>query len=309
MPPSTIFVTGATGSQGGAVARNLLSSGHIVHAITRNPNTPLSQRLKSLGANIFTGDLDDEFALAAGMQGCTGLFLVVPPANHDTTIKYTRTILDAAKSVDTMQHVIVSTTMGTDRPERLAAWNPDGGMLAMVIKPKIAMEELVRTAGFKYHTILRPGNFMANFIGPKISVVNADLEKTGVYRTSYTRETRIPMIDEADTAKFCVAAFLDPERFNGRAIALASQLCTVDELMEDLNRVSGKPIRACYLSDAEIEEEAAKNSTASWHRFLKDMDCLVDMEEVKAWGIELNTFKGFLERQGGNVKDTFSQVA
>jgi hypothetical protein len=83
----------------------------------------------------------------------------------------------------------------------------------------------------------------------------------------------------------------------------------VDELMEDLNRVSGKPIRACYLSDAEIEEEAAKNSTASWHRFLKDMDCLVDMEEVKAWGIELNTFKGFLERQGGNVKDTFSQVA
>jgi uncharacterized protein YbjT (DUF2867 family) len=182
-------------------------------------------------------------------------------------------------------------------------------MLAMVLKPKIAMEEVVRSAGFKYYTILRPGNFMANFVAPKISVVNPDLEKMGVYRTSYTRETRIPMIDEADIAKFCVKAFADPERFNGKAIALASQLCTVDELMTDLSRVSGKPIRAHYLSDAEIEEEARKNSPASWHRFLSDMDRLVDMEEVKAWGINLNTFGEFLERQNDVVKKTFSQVA
>ncbi|KAF3403255.1 NmrA-like family domain-containing protein 1 [Talaromyces pinophilus] len=307
--PSTIFVTSATGCQGGAVARLLLSSGHTVHAITRDPTSPIALRLQSLGANLFTGSLDDESALAAGMQGCTGLFLVVPPAPHETTIKYTTAILAAAKSVNTITHVVVSTTLGTDRPERMAAWNPDGGMLAMVIKPKIAMEELVRTAEFKTFTILRPGNFMANFVKPKISVVNPELEKTGIYRTSYTRESRIPMIDEADTAKFTVAAFTDPERFNGKAIALASHLCTVGDLVAHLSRVSGKPIRAHYLSDAQIEEEASKNSPASWHRFLKDMDQLVDMEEVKAWGIELSTFRQFLERQSENVKETFSQVA
>lgn len=307
--PSTIFVTGATGCQGGAVARLLLSSGHTVHAITRNPSSPSSLRLQSLGAKLFTGSLDDESTLVAGMQGCKGLFLVVPPAPYDLTIKYTTTILSAAKSVYTITHVVVSTTLGTDRPERMAAWNPEGGMLAMVIKPKIAMEELIRAAEFKHHTILRPGNFMANFVAPKISVVNPDLQKTGVYRTSYTRETRIPMIDEADTAKFTVAAFLDPERFHGKAIALASQLCTVDELVADLSRVSGKSIQAHYLSDAEIEEEASKHSPSSWHRFLIDMDQLVDMEEVKAWGIELDTFGQFLERQSGIVRDTFSQVA
>lgn len=306
---STIFVTGATGCQGGAVARLLLSSGHTVHAITRSPSSPLSLRLQSLGAKLFTGSLDDESALVAGMQGCTGLFLVVPPAPHETTVKYTTAILSAAKSVETITHVVVSTSLGTNRPERMAAWNPEGGILAMVIKPKIAMEELVRDAKFKHYTILRPGNFMANFIAPKISVVNPDLEKTGVYRTSYTRETRIPMIDEADTAKFTVAAVADPERFHGKAISLASQLCTVDELVASLSRVSGKQIKAKYLSDAEIEEEASKNSPASWHRFLSDMDRLVDMEEVRAWGIELNTFEEFLERQSGIVRDTFSQVA
>lgn len=305
----TIFVTGATGCQGGAVARLLLSSGHTVHAITRDPSSPIALRLQSLGANLFTGSLDDESALATGMQGCTGLFLVVPPAPHETTIKYTNTILSAAKSVNTITHVVVSTTLGTDRPERMAAWNSDGGMLAMVIKPKIAMEELVRAADFRHHTILRPGNFMANFVKPKISVVNPDLEKIGVYRTSYTRETRIPMIDEADTAKFAVAAFSDPERFHGKAIAVASQLCTVDQLMTDLSRVSDKLIQAYYLSDAEIKEEASKNSPASWHRFLSDMDRLVDMEEVKAWGIELTTFGQFLERQSEIVKGTFSRVA
>lgn len=310
--PSTIFVTGATGCQGGAVARLLLSTGHAVHAITRNPSSSIALRLQSLGAKLFTGSLDDESALATSMQGCTGLFLVVPPAPHETTIKYTTTILSAAKSVNTITHIVVSTTLGTDRPERLAAWNPDSGFLAMVLKPKIAMEELVVRAAatdFKHHTILRPGNFMANFIKPKISTVNPDLERTGVYRTPFSPQTQIPMIDEADTAKFAVAAFADPARFNGKAVALASQLCTVDEIMEGLSRVSGKPIRAHYLSETEIQEEASKNSPVSWQRFLSDMDRLVDMEEVKAWGIELNTFGEFLERQSEVVKDTFRLVA
>ncbi|EEA22472.1 hypothetical protein TMatcc_001323 [Talaromyces marneffei ATCC 18224] len=306
---STIFVTGATGCQGGAVARLLLSSGYTVHTISRNPNSRQSQHLKSLGANTFTGSLDDESALVVGMKGCIGLFLVIPPAPYETTIKYTTTILAAAKSAKSIQHIVVSTTLGTDRPERMAAWDPNGGMLAMVIKPKIAMEELVCAAGFKYHSILRPGNFMANFVAPKISVVNPELEKKGVYPTSYTRATRIPMIDEADTAKFTLAAFADPERFHGKAIALVSQLCTVDELMADLSRVFGKQIQTHYLSDVEIEEEASENAPATWHRFLKDMDRLVDMEEVKAWGIKLNTFGRFLERQSEIVKETFSQVA
>ncbi|EED15649.1 NAD dependent epimerase/dehydratase, putative [Talaromyces stipitatus ATCC 10500] len=298
MTASTFFVTGATGCQGGAVARQLLSHGHMVHAITRSPDSPASQTLKTLGVKLFTGNLDNEAALQSGMQDCVGLFLVIPPADHNTTIKYTTTILSAAKATGTINNVVVSTTMGTDRPDRLAAWNPE-----------TAMEQLVRTAGFKYYTILRPGNFMANFIGPKIRVVNPDLAITGVYRTSYTRDTLLPMTDEADTAKFCAAAFVCPERFSGRAIAVASELLTVEEIMEGLSRVSGKSISAYYLSDQEIDEAAAKNKPESWHKNLRDMDKLVDMEEVKAWGIGLNTFMDFLQRQCDIVKDTFSQVA
>ena len=40
-----ILVTGATGNQGGAVARELLASGYRVKAMTRNPTSEAAQAL------------------------------------------------------------------------------------------------------------------------------------------------------------------------------------------------------------------------------------------------------------------------
>ena len=47
-----ILVTGATGQQGGAVARELLARGHKVRAMTRNPDGPKAKALADLGATV-----------------------------------------------------------------------------------------------------------------------------------------------------------------------------------------------------------------------------------------------------------------
>ncbi len=54
-----ILVIGATGNQGGHVARALLDAGWAVHAFTRNPASPKAQILKDKGAILVQGDLSD----------------------------------------------------------------------------------------------------------------------------------------------------------------------------------------------------------------------------------------------------------
>ena len=58
-----ILVIGATGNQGGHVARALLDEGWTVHALTRHADTPKAQALKAQGAHLVTGDMADLPAL------------------------------------------------------------------------------------------------------------------------------------------------------------------------------------------------------------------------------------------------------
>ncbi|HJQ14374.1 MAG TPA: SDR family NAD(P)-dependent oxidoreductase, partial [Anaerolineales bacterium] len=64
-----IAVTGATGQQGGAVARKLLADGWKVRALTRDTNKPAAQELASLGAELLPGDMDNRTELDAAFEG------------------------------------------------------------------------------------------------------------------------------------------------------------------------------------------------------------------------------------------------
>src|SRR4030095_10269869 len=71
-----IAVTGATGQQGGAVARKLLEDGWKVRALTRDLDKPAAQELQALGAEIVPGDMDDRSQLDSAFQGAHGVFSV-----------------------------------------------------------------------------------------------------------------------------------------------------------------------------------------------------------------------------------------
>ncbi|WP_435279514.1 NmrA family NAD(P)-binding protein, partial [Streptomyces sp. 1222.5] len=45
----TVAITGATGAQGGATARALLTAGHHVRALTRHPDAPPARTLLGRG--------------------------------------------------------------------------------------------------------------------------------------------------------------------------------------------------------------------------------------------------------------------
>jgi uncharacterized protein YbjT (DUF2867 family) len=67
-----VLVTGATGNQGGAVARALLSTGTPVHALVLDPADDRAVALRELGAELVRGDLDDPASLKAVVDGARG---------------------------------------------------------------------------------------------------------------------------------------------------------------------------------------------------------------------------------------------
>jgi uncharacterized protein YbjT (DUF2867 family) len=148
MSSSTIFVIGATGTQGGAVARALLSNKYAVHALVRNPNSAASQTLKSQGASLFEGDWDNIPALDAAAAGCTGLFLNVYPRFDDlgAELRHARNILAASKSAGIKQ-VVCASAIGVDRYESLYDLDPES-FLGNYFRSKRTIEEEVQNGGY-----------------------------------------------------------------------------------------------------------------------------------------------------------------
>ena len=76
MSEKIIAVTGATGQQGGAVARKLLKDGWKVRALTRAPGKPAARELASSGAEVVPGDMENRSQLDAAFRGAYDVFSV-----------------------------------------------------------------------------------------------------------------------------------------------------------------------------------------------------------------------------------------
>src|SRR5215212_8244573 len=71
-----ILISGATGQQGGVVARNLLEWGFTVRALTRDADKAAARELADLGAEVVSGDLEDRASIERVLDGVYGVFSV-----------------------------------------------------------------------------------------------------------------------------------------------------------------------------------------------------------------------------------------
>jgi len=85
-----IVVTGATGRQGGAVARHLLTDGWRVRALTRKPEDKPARRLADLGAEIVGADMARPETLARALRDAYGVFNVQNPITAGLEVRSSR---------------------------------------------------------------------------------------------------------------------------------------------------------------------------------------------------------------------------
>lgn len=300
-----VFVSGATGRQGSAVARLLLKIGWAVRGMTRNMDSPTAKDLKEKGAEMVSGNWEDRDVVKDAMDECTHLSLNVIPNHAAATseVPLAKRMLDVAKDTG-VKHVVYSSGMAIKDFDKGKYYNANHP-ICRGHGWKRDIENLVQEASFDTWTILRPGFFMCNFLEPKVNMMYPDLVPNGVLKTAFTPETRLPQVDVEDIGKFAVAAFREPERFNEQFIPIASEKLSLDEIMQRLGDATGRSFSSAFLTDEEIEEKMATDMFVAMQLMARDLEDKVDIGSVESWGIPLITFKDFLKREKSWVKSTY----
>jgi len=224
-----IAVTGATGQQGGAVARKLLEEGWKVRALTRDLDKPAAQELKALGAEIVPGDMDDRAQLDAAFQGAYGVFSVqnywLPGVGFEGEIRQGENVAEAAKAAG-VQHLVYSSVGAAHR-----------GMGQKHFESKWMIEQHIHSLDIPF-TILRPAAFFENFNWERAYILNGTFNGLGL-RPEKERQ----LIGVDDIAAFAALAFANPSEYAGKTIELAGDALTESQLADTFTKVIGRPVR------------------------------------------------------------------
>lgn len=109
-----IAILGATGAQGGGLARAILADpdgGFAVRALTRNPDSDAARALADAGAEVVKADVADVASLKQAFEGAYGAYCVTFFWDHFSPEKEARSIRNMAEAAKAagLEHVIWST--------------------------------------------------------------------------------------------------------------------------------------------------------------------------------------------------------
>jgi uncharacterized protein YbjT (DUF2867 family) len=291
MTSEPVLVTGATGNQGGAVARALLVAGRPVRALVRDPSSAPALRLAAAGATLVHGDLDDPASLKEAVTGATAVFSMVTAdyANlmADFEVQRARNLVTASREagIEQIVHSSVSGT-GNDDPEAFEEerW---GAFPAHYWHSKIESERVVRAAGFPVWTILRPATFMENLKQPSLWFAGFTSNRLTVVNDL---DVPRPWIAVQDIGTATLPALTNPRRFHEVVLELAGDEVSFRRAVEILNSV--RPTAIELPSDPEqaiawgIAPELAKSQ-----RRMDTYPAPARPEMAHALGIETTSFE------------------
>lgn len=246
----TILVTGATGKQGGAVARHLRERGYTIRALTRDPSKPQARALLGAGAEVVRGDYDDQTSLTRALDGVYGVFSVQNPvdAGIEGEVRQGKALADAAQRAG-VTHFVYASVASADRNTGIPFFDS-----------KARIEEHIRTLGLAY-TVLRPAFFMENWLGM------ADMIVSGTLAQPLSPETRLYQIAVDDIGWFAAEAFDRPGAWRGRALDFAGDAPTMRETAAVFSRVLGRDVEYRQIPWSDFEQRAGAGITKMYHWF------------------------------------------
>ena len=218
----TVVVTGSTGKQGGAVARGLLARGHMVRAVTREPNSSQAKSLANAGATLVAASLEDTTAITKALEGATSLFaMTIPSGGADAETRQGFAAAEAAKAAGV--HLVFTSVGSANRETGIPHFDS-----------KYEVEKHIAKLGVRA-TILAPVYFMENLYFAKEQLAK------GVYPAALPPERTLAQIAVADIGAVAVRVLEDAGRFTGKRFDLAGDALTGNDIVAILSRVAGRP--------------------------------------------------------------------
>lgn len=248
----TILVTGATGNQGGAVARQLLQRGNFaVRAFVRDSNKPAAQALQQAGAELTTGDFSARASLDCALQGVYGVFSLqtfLKAGGLEAEIRDGKTVADAASSAG-VQHFVYSSVGSAERNTGVPHFDS-----------KFQVEEYIRSLGLPY-TIMRPVFFFYNYASMRSMV------EQGTLPQPLSPETKLQQLSEDDYGAMVAEVFERPSEFLNREIEVASVEKTMPEIAAAFSHVLGKPVTYQQIPFEAFQQQAGEELTLMYRWF------------------------------------------
>jgi uncharacterized protein YbjT (DUF2867 family) len=223
---TTILVTGATGTVGSAVARELGERGLTVRAFVRDPDRAAA----ILGGDVelAVGDFDEPASIRRALDGVDDLFLAC--GNVPGQVRYETAAIDAAAAAG-VRRIVKLSANGAEVGSPLAFWDWQG-----------RIEQHLAQSGVPA-VVLRQANYMTNLLASAGAIAG-----TGMLFAP-AGGARVAMIDPRDVASVAAVA-LSENGHDGDVYTLSGPAAlSYDEVAAALSEATGRAIRFVAVDD------------------------------------------------------------
>lgn len=216
-----ILVTGANGTIGREVVKQLVAQGVAVRALVRD--SAKAGALQRPKVEIVTGDLDEPTSLTSALTGISHALLL--SVTSPSRVQQETNFIQAAQRA-AIQHIVKISILGaaTDSSSRILQWHGQA-------------EKILGEANLA-HTILRPNYFMQNLFWSL-----ADIRARGVFNSSLPVDTKHSHVDARDIAAVAVACLTESSHAGQIYHLTGPEALTYPEVADSLSRILGRPIR------------------------------------------------------------------
>ena len=231
---STILVTGAAGTVGSEVVRQLSAKGQIgIRAAARSANNPTLKDLKSV--EIVELDYNKPETLATAFKDVNKLFLLTP--FQSDMLDLTSNLVNAAKKSG-VKYIIKQSVMGVDAEPGITP-----GRLHR------QAEKIIEKSGIPF-SFLRPNFFMQNFVNfysPMIKSQGALYAPAG--------DGKVSFVDVRDIAAVAVQALINDNQHKGQSYNITGpEVLSYGQAAETLSRELGKEIKYVNIPDEDARK-------------------------------------------------------
>jgi len=242
-----IAVCGATGNQGGSVAKLLLQSPdkYTVRALTRDPQSPAAQNLARLGAEVVKADLTVPSDVTEALKGCWGVFGVTnfydPKIKDDPSSeeKQGKNLVDAALAADVK--CFIWSTLPSSR--KISG----GRLVSQIYEGKYQVDDYIREKGLPA-SFLYTGNFYENMVYRSHMQYHREKDQVEFRQPIVKETTKLAMLYvEKDLAGVAEAIFdqweAKKDELNHQYLYVTNARITPLDIINSVKKVTGKE---CY---------------------------------------------------------------
>lgn len=287
--PRLVLVTGATGSQGGAVVQALLKQGHKVRGMTRNADSLAAKKLKQLGVEVVAGNFSDHDSLVRAAIGVDSIFTMTTPFEKGVEVETAQgiAITNAAKEAG-VGHLVYSSVANADKATGIPHFDS-----------KYEVEKHIASSGVPY-TIIAPVYFMENLLTPW-SVPGL---RQGQLALGMPADQPLQQIAVRDIGAFAAVMIERRESVFGRRYDIAGDELTGEATAAILSEATGRHIQ--YVGFPPDALRAQSEDMALMFEWFNDTGYSADIAGLRRDFPETNwlDFAAWIGRQDWSVLDT-----